>query len=160
MDMTIESYLSDGRLDRFIEVKGLSGSWTDLGVAVSREQYRKAYKEGKEFWLYVVEFALEPSRASVHAIQDPAELVDEYWFDGGWRALSTERSEPATGMDPSNGSLILLDGERRATVTNIQRFGVLMRLEIEFDDKTKDQVVYNPTRIQVLHTNKEGEGQK
>lgn len=151
----IESYLPNEQLDRVIEVKGLSGPWSDFGVAVSREQYRKAYKESKAFWLYVVEFALEPNRARIHAIQDPAELVDEYWFDGGWRALSTERSGPTDEAIPRIGSLILLDAERRAKVTKIQRFGALMRLDIEFGDQTKDQVVYSPRRIRVLYTETE-----
>lgn len=153
----VESYLPDGQLDRVIEVKGLSGPWADLGVAVSREQFRKAYKEGKVFWLYVVEFALEPNRTRVYAIEGPADLVDEYWFDGGWRALSTERDGPAMEPELNAGSTILLDGVRRATVTNIHRLGVLMRLDIEFEDKTRDQVVYSPRRVQLLQAGtKEG----
>jgi len=146
----IESYLSDGRLDRFIEVKGCSGSWGDLGVSVTRSEYRKASKEGGGFWLYVVEFALEPDRARVYAIQNPAQAVDEYWFDGGWRDLATERSELTADGAPKIGSRILLDGARQGTVIDIHRRGALMLLNIEFEDNSRNQVVHSPRRIQVL----------
>jgi hypothetical protein len=146
----IESYLPDGHLDRFIEVKGLSGAWTEFGVAVSCDQFRKALKEGTAFWLYVVEFALEPTRARVYAIQDPADLVDEYWFDNGWRDLTKERGVSAIGATLNKGSIVLVDGARRGTVTSIRRLGVLMHLGIDFDDNTRDHVVYSQRRVQVL----------
>jgi hypothetical protein len=155
----IESYLPNGDLDRFIEVKGLSGAWTEFGVAVSCDQFRKALKEGPAFWLYVVEFALEPARARVYAIQAPADLVDEYWFDNGWRDLSRERGVSAIGAALNKGTIVLVDGARRGTVTSIRKLGVLMQLDIDFDDNTRDQVVYSQRRVQVLQAAAEAETQ-
>ena len=148
----IESYLPDGALDRFIEVKGLSGPWTDFGVAVSCDQFRKALKEGTAFWLYVVEFALRAySCPRVYAIQDPSWIwVDEYWFDNGWRDLSRERGVSAIAAALNKGSIVLVDGARRGTVTSIRRLGALMHLDIDFDDNTRDHVVYSQRRVQVL----------
>lgn len=146
----IESFGPSGQIERLIEVKGLSGGWTEFGVPVSRSQFRRATTEGPRFWLYVVEFALEPNRARVYAIQDPEELVDEYWFDGGWREFSTERGGHLPNSAPKQGSVVMVDGSRRGTVKNIQKRGVLMHLDIEFADATREQVVYTPRRVQTL----------
>ena len=156
----IESYLPDGHLDRFIEVKGSSGTWADFGVALSREQFRKASREGSAFWLYVVEFALEPDRSRVYAIQSPAESVDEYWFDGGWRDLAKERGAPIIEAALKAGSAILLDDSRRGTVKDIRKRGVLMLLDIEFEDTCREQVVYSPRRVKVLQSLPEEETQQ
>lgn len=146
----IESFSGGGKLERLIEVKGLSGAWTDYGVPISRSQFRKALKEGPVFWLYVVEFALEPGRARVFAIPDPAELVDEYWFDGGWRELAKERGGPGMDAAIKRGSLVLIDGSRRGTIKNIHKHGVLMHLDVEFEDHSRHRFVYSPRRVQIL----------
>lgn len=146
----IESFVPGGQLERYIEVKGISGAWTDFGVPVSRLQFQKAQKEKSAFWLYVVEFALEPSRARIYAIQSPAELVDEYWFDGGWRDYSTERGGAGLIVAPKKGSVVVVDGARRGTITDIHKKGVLMHLDVEFEDAARQSIVYNPRRVQVL----------
>ena len=146
----IESYLPDGPLDRFIEVKGSSGTWADFGVALSRSQFRKASKEGNSFWLYVVEFALEPSRARVYAIQSPAESVDEYWFDGGWRDVAKERGAPFDRGRLKDRLGNYLDGARLGTIKGIRKRGALMLLDIQFEDNSTDHVVYSPRRVRVL----------
>jgi len=146
----IESFRADGSLERLIEVKGLSGPWSEFGVPVSRSQFRKASTERARFWLYVIEFALEPSRARVIAIQDPAELVDEFWFDNGWRDLSKERGGPGLDAALKEGSLVLVDGARRGTVKRIHKRGLLMHLDIGYEDNTREQLVFSPRRVQVL----------
>jgi hypothetical protein len=146
----IESFSGGSKLERLIEVKGLSGAWTDYGVPISRSQFRKALKEGPTFWLYVVEFALEPNRARIYAIQDPAELVDEFWFDGGWREFAKERGGPGVDATIKKGSLVLIDGGRRGTIKNIHKHGVLMHLDVEFEDHSRDRFVYSPRRVQIL----------
>jgi hypothetical protein len=117
---------------------------------VSRKEFGKASKEGKGFWLYVVEFALEPDRARVYAIQNPAEAVDEYWFDIGWRDLAKERGAPTIEAALEVGSAILLDDARLGTVKDIRKRGVLRVLEIQFEDNCCEQVVYSPRRIRIL----------
>lgn len=146
----IESYAPDGRIERYIEVKGLSGPWSELGVAVSRGQFRKACKESNSFYLYVVEFALEPERARAYSIQDPANKVDEFWFDNGWIDLAKAygKAEPADII--AKGTTVLLDGMRRAVVVGVQKHGALMLLELEFEDGFKEKVVYSHRRIKVI----------
>jgi len=71
---------------RYIEVKGTDTSWGDRGVTLSTPQFNftKEYPR-KDFWLYVVEYARDPSKRKITRIQDPASKVDKYAFDSGWR---------------------------------------------------------------------------
>lgn len=145
----IESYSPDGKLERYIEVKGLSGAWSGFNVSISRAQHKKATRERASFWLYVVEFALEPDRSRVFAIQDPGELIDQYWFDDGWKTLSKERAGPGTGASPTVGSRVIIDGGRRGVVKAVRSHGALQHLKIEFEDGQVQSLVYTPRRITV-----------
>ena len=61
----------DGSEERFIEVKGLQGDWTDRGVKLSRTQIINAQEYGDAYWLYVVENATNQSLRKIHAIKNP-----------------------------------------------------------------------------------------
>jgi Protein NO VEIN, C-terminal len=80
---------------RTIEVKGICGRWTALGVKVSPTQFEAARTLGDQFWLYVVEHADEADRAIVHPIPNPFAKVTEYRFDHGWRQLADPREAPS-----------------------------------------------------------------
>jgi hypothetical protein len=79
----------DGR--RLIEVKGIDGEWNGVGVKLSRAQFRFAQDHPEEFWLYVIEHALEPQKRQVRPLQNPFPRVDGYLFDQEWR----QACEPA-----------------------------------------------------------------
>jgi hypothetical protein len=82
--------------DRFIEVKGVNGEWSQTGVGLSRLQFSNAQDYGDRYWLYVVEFVSDPQHISVHAIRSPATQVTSFMFDGNWRdAVADERADPA-----------------------------------------------------------------
>ncbi len=66
----IESKDDAGDVQRCIEVKGLSGPWNDFGVGVKPRQMDQCREDPHRFWLYVVEFALEPERAELFAISN------------------------------------------------------------------------------------------
>ena len=83
----IESCDATGVLDRVIEVKSLSGTWSGYGVGLSAPQFRCAQDRGDQFWLYVVEFAGQPNE-KLHRIQNPARRVDDYRFDDGWEGVA------------------------------------------------------------------------
>jgi len=100
----IESRDAAGMLDRVIEVKGLSGKWSGFGVGVKAPQFRCAQEKGEQFWLYVVEFAGQPSE-TLHRIQNPARSVDEFRFDDRWEdTAETEEEEgrPRSILDIPN----------------------------------------------------------
>jgi hypothetical protein len=146
----IESFSNTGRLERIIEVKGCSGAWSTLGIAISRSQYRMAQAKTTEFWLYIIEWALEPNRAKVYAIQDPATRIDQYWFDSGWRDLAHESGKPGGSRQPVRGALVLVDGQHRATVRAIRRQGNFAHLQIVFGDGRTDTRVFPSPSVRIL----------
>lgn len=75
---------------RLIEVKGLDGEWTERGVKLTRTQIMNAEEYGDEFWLYVVEHALDLKSRKLHAIQNPFFKAAEFWFDHVWRDVADE----------------------------------------------------------------------
>jgi hypothetical protein len=82
--------------DRFIEVKGVNGEWSQPGVGLSRLQFSNAQDSGDRYWLYVVEFVSDPEHIRVHPIRSPATQVTSFMFDGNWRdAVADERADPA-----------------------------------------------------------------
>ncbi|MFC7498467.1 protein NO VEIN domain-containing protein [Enterovirga sp. GCM10030262] len=70
---------------RLIEVKGIDGEWNQVGVKLSRRQFRFAQEHPEEFWLYVVEHALDPQKRLVRPLRNPFTRVDGYLFDHEWR---------------------------------------------------------------------------
>jgi len=81
----IESYHPDGQPARTIEVKSTAGEWDQYGVEVSPAQFRAAQDMQEEWWLYVVEHALDNEKATVWPIPNPATAADEFLFDDGWK---------------------------------------------------------------------------
>ena len=152
----IESKGTDEALERIIEVKGLSGSWNDFGVGVKPRQVEECRREPERFWLYVVEFALEPERAQVFAILNPVSLIDEYRFDGGWKELSRERSGANQPVQPAVGRRVRLVDKREGKVESVESRGALMRLTVKLDDGSEKKLVYAPSQIQVLADGGEG----
>jgi len=83
----IKSRDSTGRVVRYIEVKSSAVTWGAQGVALSDVQFKMAGELGGDYWLYVVDRALEEA-AQLYRIQNPAQRVGQYFFDDGWRAVS------------------------------------------------------------------------
>lgn len=152
----IESKGADEVVERIIEVKGLSGSWNDFGVGVRPRQIEQCRRDPDRFWLYVVEFALEPERAQVFAIRNPVSLIDEYRFDGGWKDLSRERSGAGQPEQPAVGRRVRLADTREGMIESVDSRGVLMRLTIRLDNGSQEKLVYAPSQVQVLVDDGEG----
>ncbi len=71
-----------------IEVKSLTGEWGARGAAMSPAQFSHAKEHGDRYWLYVVEFATDHERARLWRIQNPANRVQQFFFDDGWEAVA------------------------------------------------------------------------
>ncbi len=87
----IESRNAEGEIVRYIEVKSLSGEWTNVGAGMSKEQFGTAWIEEGKFWLYVVERA-SSTDAKLFAFKNPAHRVVDFRFDDGWRECADEQA--------------------------------------------------------------------
>lgn len=79
---------ASGDVARVIEVKSCGGSWGPAGVSVSPAQLALARTRRDQFWLYVVENALDPDRRVIWMIQDPYARATNFMFDDGWRGVA------------------------------------------------------------------------
>ena len=82
----VESRNPSGTIERFIEVKSCPGDWDRKGVALTKTQFEKAMEMGDKFWLYVVEHA-ETGNFNIIRIQNPGRLVNQFFYDDGWRVV-------------------------------------------------------------------------
>lgn len=139
----------EGGETRYIEVKGLADDWTERGVKLSRTQMQFARDKGDEFWLYVVEHASDPKKRNVHAIRNPFEKSDEFWFDQGWIDMADEKS---------GDQRMLLEKDRRIQVKNwgkgtilkVEKRGIGIQLTIKFDDEVTKLLTYNSDTFELL----------
>lgn len=90
----VESNNDQGYVDRYIEVKSLSGDWEGTHAGMTDTQLEKNQEIGDRFWLYVVERADQPDYR-IWRIQNPAGQVTNFMFDGGWKGIAEEDEEPA-----------------------------------------------------------------
>ena len=139
------------REDRWIEVKGVAGEWNQTGVGLSGVQFSNAQDYGDRYWLYVVEFALDPEQVRVHAIRNPARQVTAFMFDGNWRqAVTDERADPTMRFVPG----VRVDHESLGTgqILDVVVRGVTKLLTIRFDrtDQAVPNVPLNLQRIRIL----------
>lgn len=75
----------DQEIARYIEVKSSGGRWDGMGVGLSGTQFTYAQLVKDQYWLYVVEYALDDERRHIWPIPDPARRVTEFMFDDGWK---------------------------------------------------------------------------
>jgi hypothetical protein len=142
---------------RSIEVKGISGPWTRLGVALSPRQFQAARELGDRFWLYVVEHADDPARAVVHPIQNPFVKVTGYWFDRGWMQLVDPNEAPSRQGRAEVGQRISIANVGEGTILDITQRGALRVLVVRLDDGREVKRPFNPQTMQV-HAQREGGG--
>ncbi len=83
----IQSADTRGEIERYIEVKSLSGYWGETGVGLTNTQFKLAQELGDRYWLYVVECAEDDKDYNIIRIQNPAQRVNQFLFDDGWRDL-------------------------------------------------------------------------
>jgi len=85
----VESDNASGQIERYIEVKSLSGDWEGPHAGMTDTQFKKNEELGDRYWLYVVERADQPD-FSIWCIHNPAQRVTSFMFDGGWKNIAEE----------------------------------------------------------------------
>jgi hypothetical protein len=116
---------------RLIEVKGLDGPWIERGVKLTRTQIMNAEEYGEEFWLHVVEHALDDKNRKVYAINNPFFKASEFWFDEAWKQVVDE-----TGGDLKSrfvpGRKVRVEHWGIGTITDVKHRGIASNLTIDF----------------------------
>ena len=79
---------SDGEIERYIEVKGISDEWGITGVGLTKTEYKFASEKKAMYWLYVVEKAIDDKQ--LFKIQDPVHKITNYFFDKGWKVIDED----------------------------------------------------------------------
>ncbi|MFC2029842.1 sacsin N-terminal ATP-binding-like domain-containing protein [Chloroflexota bacterium] len=86
--------LNERYLRRRIEVKAKPGAWDGYGVMLTPEQRNQAERFGPEYFLYVVEYALEPDRTTLYIFSDPVAKITEYRIDDRWTQFADQEIVP------------------------------------------------------------------
>jgi sacsin len=130
---------------RCIEVKSVRHNWTQLGVGVTKAQKEAAERFGRSWWLYVVEYAGDSSKAIIHEIPNPFMQASEYRFDDGWRHLADGSGENTGAKEPVVGETYERGDGSPVTVKSGKKMGDLWRVEIECSDGQTMNVAWSPT---------------
>jgi len=131
-----------------IEVKGLRDAWGLSGVGLTPTEFAAAQRFGDRYWLYVVEFAREPERATIYRIRNPANRADEFRFDSGW-AAAAERSGPGTTDAPTpveGMDLCDTDGAPIGVIRRVTPFGALVKLDLDLPDGGSQTLVFSAAK--------------
>lgn len=79
----------NGRQIRWVEVKSMTGSLEDRPVGLSHTQFNYAREKGDAYWLYVVEYTTDPTKARLLKIQNPVAHARTFTFDHGWSDIAS-----------------------------------------------------------------------
>ena len=116
---------------RLIEVKGIDGEWNQVGVKLSRRQFRFAQDHPEEFWLYVVEHALDPEKSLVRPLRNPFARVDGFFFDHEWRKAS-EASATSKEMRVRVGAVVEDWRWGKGVIIELVGMGIAQQSKVKF----------------------------
>ena len=148
----IESTDPDGRLI-YIEVKGINGTWTNVGVGLTPTQFKYASKYQEDYFLYVVENALSSIDSKVYRINNPAHQITKFQFDHGWKNLALTASNSIEQPENANNDLlgrrvkIISMNNKEGAIREIIEIGKFKKLSIKLDDGELVTKAYNPIDI-------------
>jgi hypothetical protein len=134
-------------IEEFIEVKGLTGGWDVAGVVVTPPELRTAEQARGQYWLYVVEYALDPERRQLYKIPDPYGKVDQFRFDAGWKAFAANR---ANALEPGEGRRISIDGVGSGIILSVAQSGMFRRINVRLDSGEElSNRIFDPAKMTV-----------
>jgi len=99
----VESDNDQGHVERYIEVKSLSGDWEGPHAGMTDTQFEKNQEIGNRYWLYVVERAEQPD-FRIWRIQNPAQQATNFMYDDGWKNMAEENETPAESATEQAGN--------------------------------------------------------
>ena len=126
---------------RFIRVVGIDGEWDRVAVELGASYYNAARVFGRNFWLYVVEHALDPRRVKVHRIHDPVSRVARFVFDHRWQVQSEQHTAAA---DTHLGWFHVPPGGEPAVISAVETIGMFIWLQVRLADGTTERRFFKP----------------
>lgn len=126
---------------RCVVVVGLAGAWDRAGVPLTKTQLQEAQDKREQFWIHVVEHALDPAKRCVTPFQDPWGKANEFRFDDGWREVAEvpPKSTPTAGLALYKGNELL------GVITKVAPMGLLYLLHVQAPDGKLRVITYSPT---------------
>jgi hypothetical protein len=143
----IYSVHDDGN-KRIIEVKGTAGEWNEAGVGLSAVQFAMAQRHLDNYWLYVVEHALSDD-CRVHAIRNPFDKIERFFFDHGWRSMAEEtmsRKQAQTRV----GAKVRYPAFGIGTITEVVKSGFAVSLKVNFGSVNGTKLISMNDHVQFI----------
>jgi sacsin len=126
---------------RFIRVIGIDGAWDRIPVVLGANYYSAARTFGRNFWLYVVEHALDPARARIHRVHDPVSRVARFVFDHRW---SAQGERTAADMSRHVGWYHVPPTGERGLIEAVEPVGMFIWLRVRLADGRPERRFYKP----------------
>jgi hypothetical protein len=141
-------YSTKGDVERFIEVKGTDGPWTEYGVSFSPEQIHFAKVNKNNCWFYIVEYATSSS-PKLYKIQNPFEKITHFRFDNGWKNFACKSVQNKTKLPEVGLSISLKDINMSGIIIKVNKPGTLVcRIWVKLENgETKEKLLYNPSTM-------------
>jgi len=137
--------LQSGRISdagvRFIRVYGLDGDWDELTVLLAKRDAIAARTFGRQYWLYIVERALDPGSRRIYRIQDPLPRIARYALDSRWR---NQAERDGGGISPQLGWIHSSDTARPGTIVAVERAGMFTWLTVRLDSGVQEKRFFKP----------------
>jgi len=135
-----------GNEERFIEVKGTDGPWTEYGVSLSPTQVHFAKVNKEKCWFYIVEHATGPN-PQLYKIQNPFEKITHFRFDNGWKSFAS--SVDNVSQEPKEGMRIMLKQiNKSGIIIKVNKPGSkLCRIKIELENGSTIDTLYDPAKM-------------
>ena len=121
--------------EEFIEVKGQSRAWTEIGVALTPTELLKAAEKRERYWLCVVEYATDENRRQLYLVNNPFGVANQFRFDKGWKGKAT--TVAAKPAHPKPGLYVTITDEGKARILDVKGNGQLVKLNLQFADGRK-----------------------
>lgn len=131
--------------EEFIEVKGQSGAWTELGVALTPTELMTAQQKGERYFLCVVEYALDDRCRKLHLLRNPYGMTQQFRFDVGWK--SSAESAASAPLIPEKDMYIEMPGVGRGKILSVRGKGRFFNLHVMLDDGRQVNKPFNPAKM-------------
>ena len=101
-----------------------------------------AQTNADEYWLYIVEAALDPNAQQLYAIRNPFQKVDEYWFDSAWKSVA-ERLANTVELNARVGATVHHEQWGKGQILEVKKMGLQTSARIDFGFQGKKFVPLN-----------------